>query len=323
MDMLTGIRLFTEVVRANSFAAAGRRLGMVPSSVSRKINALEEALGARLLNRSTRKLSLTEAGQLYYEQATRILSELEDANLIIAQYTESPRGTLRISAPAAFGRLHVTPALSEFLRHYPEVRVDLMATDQRINMVEVGIDVALRSGPLENSSLVARKLASNRYVICASPAYLEHRGQPHTPQDLAYHNCLAYESARGPIVWTFKGATEPEHIEVAGNLQANSFGALKVAACRGLGLALLPSWSAMPCIKSGKLRTVLSNYSVFPNHAESNGAIYAVYPHRKYVSPKVRAFLDFMVNYIGDPPYWELEPGKRVDISLAQSREPR
>jgi DNA-binding transcriptional LysR family regulator len=307
MDMLNGIRLFTEVVRANGFAAAGRKLGMVPSSVSRQINALEEMLGARLLNRSTRKLSLTEVGQLYYEQATRILSELEDANLVVAQFTGSPRGTLRISTPAAFGRLHVTPALSEFLRRYPELRVDLTATDQHIDMVESGIDVAVRSGPLENSSLVARKLASNRYVICASPAYLERYGQPQCPQDFAYHNCLAYQFAPGPVVWTFKGANGLERIAVSGNLHANSFGALKAAACQGLGFALLPSWSAMPCVKRGELQTVLREYSVFPSHGEAEGAIYAVYPHRKYVSPKVRAFVDFMVDYIGDPPYWELD----------------
>lgn len=323
MDMLNGIRLFTEVVRANSFAAAGRRLGLVPSSVSRQINALEEMLGARLLNRSTRKLSLTEAGQLYYDQATRILSELEDAKLVVAQFTGAPRGTLRISAPAAFGRLHVTPALAEFLRRYPEVRVDLTATDERVDMVEAGLDVAVRSGPLGDSSLIARKLASNRYVICASQAYIDHHGQPQTPQDFASHNCLTYEFARGPVVWTFRapGNLEhvPQHIEVSGNLHANSFGALKAAACRGIGIALLPSWSAMPCVKRGELQTVLSEYAVFPSHGENEGAIYAVYPHKKYVSPKVRAFLDFMIDYIGDPPYWERDQVQKVGSAASNA----
>jgi DNA-binding transcriptional LysR family regulator len=306
MDMLNGIRLFTEVVKSQGFTAASRKLGMVPSSVSRQINALEDALGARLLNRSTRKLSLTEVGELYYDQATRILSELDDANTAVSQFEGSPRGTLRLSTPVAFGRLHITPALSEFLKRFPELGVDLTATDKVVDLVETGIDVAIRMGNLQNSSLVARKLASNRYVVCGSPDYLDRRQAPQRPEDLAHHNCLIYRFAAAPAVWTFKGAHGLEHVEVSGNLQADSFGALKSAASLGVGLALLPIWSAMPCLRSGQLQTVLRDYPVFPRHAETEGAIYAVYPHRKQLSPKVRAFVDFIVEYIGDPPYWEL-----------------
>jgi DNA-binding transcriptional LysR family regulator len=306
MDMLNGMRLFTEVVKSQGFAAASRKLGMVPSSVSRQISALEEALGARLLNRSTRKLSLTEAGELYYDQARRILSELDDANTAVSQFEGQPRGTLRLSTPVAFGRLHVIPALAHFLDRYPELRVDLVATDQVVDIVESGIDVALRMGTLQNSSLVARKLASDRYVICGSPSYLDLHPPPRCPEDLAHHNCLTYKYTAGTAVWTFKGRRGPEHVEVSGNLQADSFGALKSAAMLGMGLALLPIWSAMPCLRSGQLVTVLREYPVFSKHVEAEGAIYAVYPHRKQLSPKVRAFVDFIVEYIGDPPYWEL-----------------
>lgn len=305
MDMLNGMRLFAEVVRAKGFTAAGRRLGMVPSSVSRQISALEEALGARLLNRSTRKLSLTEVGQLYYDQATHILSELDDANLAVLQFDGAPRGTLRLSAPAAFARLHVTPALTEFLSRYPDLRVDLTATDQVMDLVETGIDVAIRIGALQSSSLVARKLATNRYVVCGSPVYLRQHGTPERPEELADHNCLSYKLAASPAAWTFDDADRSQRVEVSGSLQADSFGALKAAACLGLGLAVLPIWSAMPCLKSGELQTVLRGWAVSPRAGHAAGAIYAVYPHRKHIPPKVRAFLDFMVEYIGDPPYWE------------------
>ncbi len=324
MDMLNGMRLFTEVVRANGFAAASRKLGMVPSSVSRQITALEETLGVRLLNRSTRQLSLTEVGQLYYEQATRILSELEDANLAVSQFDGSPRGTLRVSTPAAFGRLHVTPALSRFLTRYPELRVELTATDQVVDLVEAGIDVAVRIGALQSSSLIARKLAAHRYVICASPSYFDRHQAPQRPQDVAHHNCLTYKFAGGPVVWSFRGPHGAEQVEVSGNLQANSFGALKSAACLGLGLAILPIWSAMPCLKSGELQTVLREYTVSPRQGETEGGIYVVYPHKKLVSKKVRAFVDFMVEYIGNPPYWELScaswPIRKKDLENRMKR---
>jgi DNA-binding transcriptional LysR family regulator len=305
MDMFNGMRLFTEVVNAKGFAAAGRKVGMDASSVSRQINALEEALGVRLLNRTTRTLSLTEVGQFYYEQASRILTELDDANVIASQFDGAPRGILRVSTPVAFGRLHVAPVLRQFLDRFPEVRVDLLATDQTVDLVEAGIDIALRIGSLPNSDLVARKLAPNHYVLCASEEYLDRHKAPAHPQDLAQHNCLAYRFASGPIVWTFRRGDELERVQVSGILQANSFGALKSAAGAGLGLVVLPLWSAMPCLKSGELRAVLREYSVSPRQAETEAAIYAVYPHRKHLSPKVRAFLDFMVEYIGDPPYWE------------------
>jgi DNA-binding transcriptional LysR family regulator len=307
MDTLNEMRLFTEVVRTGSFAAAGRKLGVAPSSMTRQVNALERELGARLLNRTTRKLSLTEAGQLYYGEALRILSKLEDAKLAVSQLQESPRGTLRLSAPVAFGRLHVAPALTQFLTRFPDMRVDLIATDQVLDMVDAGIDVALRMGRLADSSLVARKLAPNRFVVCASPAYIERHGAPQRPQDLASCNCLTYKWAPGPVTWTFEGPHGLARIEVSGNLEADSLGALKAAACRGLGLVLLPLWSATPCLKSGELQVVLSDYAATARDFDTEEAIYAVYPHRKQIPPKVRAFLDYMVEYVGDPPYWELE----------------
>jgi DNA-binding transcriptional LysR family regulator len=307
MDMLNGMQLFTEVVRANSFAGAGRKLGMVPSSVSRQINALEQTLGARLLNRSTRKLSLTEVGRLYYEKAMRVLSDLDDANLVVSELSESPRGTLRVSAPVAFGRLYLAPALSQFLTRFPELSVDLTITDQIIDMVEEGTDVAVRIGVLQDSNLVARKLASSRCVICASPIYFEHHGTPQRPEELAHHNCLTYKFVSGPVTWTFRGADGLQHVKVTGNLQVNSVDALEAAASHGTGIVLLPIWSVMSLLRSGKLKTALREYTVCYGHGETEKGIYAIHPHRQHVSPKVRAFLDFMVEYFENPHDWEIQ----------------
>lgn len=306
MDMLSGMRLFAEVVKANGFAAAGRQHGMAPSTVSRQISALEQALGTRLLNRNTRKVSLTEAGTLYFEQATRILSDLDDANRAVLEFEGSPRGTLRLTTSAAFGRLHVTPALSQFLQRYPDLSVELIATDETVDLVETGIDVAIRMGVLQNSSLVARKLGSNEYVICASAAYFERHPAPQKPSDLADHNCLIHKPSASPAIWTFRRAQDTERVEVSGNLLANSFGVIKAAACLSQGIALVPTWSAMPCVAGGYLQPVLPEYRAYPGEREDNGGIYLVYPHRQLVSPKVRAFVDFMIEYVGSPPYWTL-----------------
>jgi len=189
--------LFVEVVAAGSFSEAGRRRGLAASSVTRSINALEDQLGVRLLNRSTRKLSLTEAGRLYHERSRRIIAEVEDARLSVSQLEAAPRGTLRMNVPVAFGRLHVAPALPTFLARYPGLQVDLSMTDGFIDLVEEGVDLAVRIGELEDSSLIARRLAPNRRVICASPDYLRQAGVPRVPEDLRTHNCLIYKRQAG------------------------------------------------------------------------------------------------------------------------------
>nr|MBA3731833.1 LysR family transcriptional regulator [Gammaproteobacteria bacterium] len=188
---------------------------------------------------------------------------------------------------------------------YPDVSVDLVAADEIVDLVETGIDVAIRIGVLQNSSLVARKLGANQYVIAASPGYFERHAIPQKPSDLADHNCLIHKRSASPAaVWTFRRAQDSERIEVSGNLRADSFGIVKSAACLGQGIALLPAWSAMPCVEAGELQLLLPEFEAHPGESESDGGIYVVYPHRKLVSPKVRAFVDFMVEYVGSTSCW-------------------
>ena len=304
MDALNSMALFVDVVGAGSFSEAGRRRGLAPSSVTRSINALEDQLGVRLLNRSTRKLSLTEAGRLYHERSRRIIAEVEDARLSVSQLEAAPRGTLRMNVPVVFGRLHVAPALPAFLARYPALQIDLSMTDGFIDLVEEGVDLAVRIGELEDSSLIARRLAPNRRVICASPDYLRRAGVPRVPEDLRAHNCLIYKRQAGRAVWRLRDAHGTVDIEVGGTLRANNADALHAAARGGLGLVILPTWMVGPDIQSGALRRVFAAYEVSPGALDSS--IYAVFPYNRHLSPKVRAMVDFFVERFGESPDWDI-----------------
>ncbi len=293
MDSLGSMDLFVDVVAAGSFSEAGRRRGLAASSVTRTINALEDELGVRLLNRTTRKLSLTEAGRLYHERSRRIIAEVEDARLSVTQLEAAPRGTLRLNVPVVFGRLRVAPLLAEFLGRYPGLQIDINMTDAFIDLVEEGVDLAIRIGELQDSSLIARRLAANHRVICASPGYLQAAGTPRQPDDLRAHNCLIYKRQPGRAVWRLRNAHGTVEVEVGGTLRANNADALHAAALGGLGLAILPTWMVGPDIQSGAL------IRLFPDHEVSPGAldtsIYAVFPYNRHLSPKVRAMVDFLV----------------------------
>ncbi len=308
MDTLTGMRLFTRVVEAESFSEAARQLGLAPSSVSRQINALEDELGVRLLNRTTRRLSSTEAGLLYYERAVRILADAEEAKLAVSQLEATPKGTLRISAPISFGRLHIAAALPSFHARYPFVHIDLSASDSIVDLVAEGFDLGVRMGELEDSSLIARKLAPNRRVICGSPWYFERAKIPENPDDLAEHNCLTFAYHARSNVWQLKGPEGTKKVQVSGSLHTNNGEILLAAVLGGLGLAMLPTWHAGKDIQRGALEAVLTDYEVGPT---SN--IYAVYPHNRHLAPKVRAFVDFLAQRFGPGPYWEMpvEPERR------------
>lgn len=313
MDRLATMELFVEAVDRGSFSAAGREFGLAPSSVARSINALEDELGVRLLNRSTRKLSLTEAGRLYHERARRILGEVEEAKLSVAQLEAAPRGTLRVSVPVVFGRLHVAPALPEFLATYPDLRIDLSMTDAFVDLVEEGIDLAVRIAELEDSSLIARRLAPNRRVVCASPGYFERHGVPATPADLARHNCLIYKRPGGRAVWRFRCGRNVHEVEVRGQLQANNADALYESALGGLGLIILPTFMVGAAIRRGDLRTVFADYQVSPSALDAG--VYAVFPYNRHLSPKVRALVDFLRRRFGPRPYWEFDGDAPADAS--------
>ena len=305
MDTIAGMRLFTEVVDGGSFSAAARQMGMAPSSVARGIGALEDELGVRLLNRTTRKLSLTEAGRLFHERSKRILVEVDDARLSVTQLETEPRGTLRLSMPVVFGRLHLAPALPAFLQSYPGVAIDLTLTDAFVDLVEEGVDLAIRIGELEDSSLIARRLARNKRVICASPTYLERAGRPTAPDALTAHNCLVYKRQSNRATWRLRAREQTYEVEVQGSFWANNADALHSAALAGLGLAILPTWIVGADVRRGALEVLFADYQVSPGALDTS--IYAVFPYTRHLSPKVRALVDFLVKRFSPRPYWEID----------------
>jgi DNA-binding transcriptional LysR family regulator len=290
MDTVAGMRIFTRVVEAGSFSAAGRQLGIAPSSASRRINDLEDDLGARLFHRTTRKLSLTEAGRLYYERAAKIVLEVDEAKLALSQIGAAPSGILRLTVPASVGRLHIVPAVAAFQDKFPAVRFVLSVTDRVVDLVEEGFDLAIRVGGLRDSSLIARKIGSGRRVVCAGPAYLDKRGVPTTPAGLANHNCLTFRSHPGSNVWKFRGPDRASEVRVTGSFFADNGEALCAAALAGLGLILVPEWLVGIEIRNGNLREVLPEFRAVPEASP----LHAVYPHQRHLPPKVRAFIDFL-----------------------------
>lgn len=301
MDRLAALEAFVKVAETQSFSEAARRLRASKSVVSRQIAALEAELGARLFHRTTRSMTLTEAGRGYFERASRILADLEDANASVTQLQAAPRGQLRVNAPMSFGLLHLAPALPDFLLRYPDVDIDITMNDRFVDLVDEGFDLAVRVGRLDDSSLVARKLAPARRVVCASPDYLKVRGVPLTPDDLKVHDCLCYSNLSMAHDWRFvteKG--QPWSVEIKGRLSANNGDALKLAALAGLGLVYLPTFIVGGDLQAGTLVTVLDKFIA------QDGAVNAVYPHARHLSPKVRAFVDFLAERFGPRPYWDL-----------------
>jgi DNA-binding transcriptional LysR family regulator len=301
MDRLGTMEAFVAVVDAGSFSAAALRLRSSKSLVSRQIAALESELGARLFQRTTRSLTLTEEGRRYHEQVVRILADIAEANRSLSNLQAAPRGLLRVNAPMSFGYLHLAPAVPDFLMQCPEVELDLTMNDRYVDLIEEGVDLALRLGRLADSSLVARKLAPARRVVCASPTYLREHGVPQTPDDLKRHQCLCYSNIAASDEWRFvrqDGKTWP--VEVKGRLHANNGDALREAALKGLGLVFLPTFIVGRDLQAGSLVSVLTDYV-----AQDSG-LYAVYPHARHLSPKVRAFVDFLASRFGAQPYWDL-----------------
>jgi DNA-binding transcriptional LysR family regulator len=291
MDRLAAIEAFVRVADSGSFSDAARRLNLSKSVVSRQVAALEADLGVRLLHRTTRSLTLTEAGRAFHDKATRILSDVDEAVTSVSRLQQAPRGRLRISAPTNFGIHHLVPAVPQFLDRYPEVELDLVLNDRFVDLVDEGFDVAVRVGRLADSSLVSRRLAPFRAEVCASPAYLAAHGAPASPDDLAGRACLTYSYLDPVDEWSFATADgKPWPVTVHGRLRVNNADALRVAALHGLGLAYLPTFLVGDDLEAGTLVAVLQDY--MPRR--QGRAIHAVYPHARHLSPKVRAFVDFL-----------------------------
>ena len=296
MDNVKAMRLFLTVVQTGSLSGAGRQSGLSPASVSRQITALEDDLGVRLLNRTSRRLSLTEAGQVYLEHAERLLQDIDELRDAVSQMAVKPRGTLRIQSRISLGTQHVAPLIPTFLALYPDLKIDLWLTDNDLDLTEHGIDLAIRTGNLSDSTLIGRRLASSPRVICASPEYWAEHGKPATPEALMDHNCLTYrfEFGTAAALWQFRIDTgQSINIQVAGNFQTNNGEALRVATLSGLGVAMLPAWSVKGHLKAGSLERVLSDYET--TVSDLDFGIYAVYLSRRNLSAKTRLFVDHLV----------------------------
>ena len=283
---LNDLLVFTRVVQTGSFTAAARALEMTKSSVSRKLTDLEDRIGARLIQRTTRKLSLTDVGRAYYEDCARIVGEIEEAELAVSRMQATPRGTLRVTVPLAFGV--VGGLVAEFLKRYPDVRIELSATDRQIDLVEEGFDVAIRAGALADSSLIARPLGTMRRVLVAAPSYLKRRGHPKTPAELEAHECLVFAAASSPARWTLRSAGQSVDVIVPARLTANDFELLREAAESGLGIASMPELLCRDDLARGLLRPVLQKWC-----AEET-PVHAVYPSARHLSPKVIAFVELV-----------------------------
>lgn len=289
MDVMSSMAVFRRVVEAKNFSAVARETNMSQSTVSKHIAALEERLGTKLLNRSTRSLKLTEAGKEYYHHCIRILNDFQEAEASIGKGKIKPTGTLRISTSAAYGRTCMLPYLEEFFSAYPDINLDLIFDDDYVDLVKHGIDLAIRLGPLADSTLIARKIGTSPRVVVASTDYLVKHGRPKKPADLIKHNCLLYTLQKAPDLWYFNSAQEgDESVRVSGRLKASSPDAICDAAIEGLGIAVLCEWYARKYINNGRLNAILQDYH--PTAYDIN----AVYPERKFVPQKVKRMIEFL-----------------------------
>ena len=288
MDRLSAMEVFTNVVEFEGFSAAASHLGISRASVSKQVIQLEESLGASLLNRTTRRVSVTEVGEAYYERCKRVLAEVEEADLLVEQLHSEPRGTLKVSAPMSFGVAHLGPAVSDFLSEYRELSISLTLNDRFTDLIEEGFDIAIRIAQSADSSLIARRLSGVRCVMTATPEYLERKGVPTKPQDLSGHQCLSYSYLASGLEWPIFGPNGATSVKVSGPLKANNGEVLLQAARQNLGIAFLPNFLVREDIQAGVLVPVLEQYRL------PELSVYAVSPPNRFPARKVQAFIAFL-----------------------------
>lgn len=301
MDRLSWMTSFVAVAETGGITSAALRERVSKAVVSKHLAQLEEHLHARLLHRTTRRLHLTEVGEVYYQQCVRILADLTEAEQSARDLHGEPRGRLRLSAPMSFGQMHLAPALGEFLVRYPEITIEMVLNDRFVDLVEEGFDLAVRIGRLSDSTLMARRLAPNRLVTCASPDYLARHPAPRHPGELVEHDCLLYGNMNNPKLWRYQGAAGEVSVTVRGRLEVNNGDVLREMAIKGLGVVILPTFLVGRDIQSGVLLPLL------PEYALPETAVHAVYPQQRHASAKVRAFVTFLVERFGPKPYWDVE----------------
>jgi len=300
-NRLNGMRVFAQVVEAKTFSAAADKLGMSKSLASRHVSALERSLSVKLLNRSTRKLSLTEAGALFYEHCARIVQEAELAEQRLTRTQSEPAGLVRVTAVPAFALRHVLPALAEFYQKYPKIRVSLSCSNRALDLGDEGFDLGIRVSFAPAPNLVARKLAVNRSVLCASPAYLERHGIPRRIEDLRKHECVLFPPLAPKGVWTFRRDKRKYSVQVAGLFETDEVDAVRAAVAAGLGIGILPVYMVGDALRQRQLVPLLRRFQVVPE-----SAIYLVYLPNRTLSSRVRALIDFLAERFGPIPSWEV-----------------
>ena len=291
------LKLFVRVASTHNISQAGQELGLSPPVASMHINRLEESLGARLIHRTTRKVSLTEEGMAFLPHAEEIIQSVVAARAAVGSGDAQPQGTLRITAPASFGRMHLMPAFKAFIAQYPSLYIDIRLTDSIVDLVEGGFDVAIRNAQLQDSSLIAKKLAVDKRIMCASADYVAQYGKPETPQDLHHHQCI---NQAGLENWIFSTPDGPLSMKIKGSIRIDHGEAVRDACANGMGIAKCATWIAYEHLKRGEMVQVLEDYPLI-----DEAAIWAVYPSSRLLAPKVRAFIDYFSNYYGNPPYWD------------------
>lgn len=302
-DSLAEMAVFARVVATGSLSATAREMGLSPAAVSRRLAALEQRLGVRLINRTTRSLHLTDEGTTYYDTCSRLLAEIEEADAAVSAGRAEPQGPLKVALPASFGHRHIAPLIPQFVRRYPNVQLALSLSDRNVNLIEEGYDLAIRIADLADSSLAARKLAPNRRVVCASPDYLRRHGTPRHPHELAAHNCLT--TSDFSLTWEYRGPEgEPGSVRVVGRYACDNWEVLREWALAGLGVALKSTWDVRAQLEDGSLVPLCPGYTF-----DTDVAIYAVYPHRRFLPAKTRAFIEFLADSFGPEPYWDRPTG--------------
>lgn len=292
--MLNSIRIFIKVVEQGSFSKAGRLLSMAPSSVTRQIDGLEKQLGVVLLKRSTRQLTLTDEGEVFFQGANKLIIQANELTASIKAPNTKPQGSLSISVFESFGRIYVSPILSEFLGRYPEVNIEIELENRMIDLNRDDVDLAIRIGRPPDSNLKARKLLSNHTLICASPEYLNQYGMPTTPDDLLQHNCLALNTKRQKVFWHFRQLKIAKKVAISGNLSSSGGTPLLDAVLKGTGIVQIPNWMISNYVAEGRLIVCLPEWDC-SMHENTSGEVYVVYRNNKYIKPVVRAFIDFLV----------------------------
>lgn len=298
MDRLTRIRVFLAVVETGSFTAASDRLGLSRAAASKYVSQLEEHLGGRLLNRTTRHVSTTESGRLYFERCKEILANLEEADGLVSGLSGQPRGTLRVSCPSYFASQHLLPLIHDFRQRYPSVNIELLCTERLVDLVDEGYDLAIRITDAPDPELIARRLSRCRHVLAAAPGYLAGAPTLTVPDDLRQHACVVYAHTAGGV-WQLTKAGRTHSIKVEPTVKTNNPDVMLGAVVSGMGVALMPSFLASDAVRKGALRLVLEDYQTIDMD------IYVVYASRHHLPAKIRVFIDYLKERIIDPPYWD------------------